>query len=524
MAVAASDAESASDARRGAGPIDSMLALASGPPAAGRASLTLSRESARVGWRERARAGWGGPGGGREVAVLAYPLILGHLSFTVQTFVDRLFLTWYSPEAVAGAVTGLFVVWSLVALFTGTGEYLTTFVAQYLGAGRPQRIGPALWQGVWFSIGAGALLAGLSPLLGPAFDLAGHAPALRAYEVSYAKALMLGSLPVVLMATLTSFFAGRGQTHVVLRVNVLATVVNVALDAVLIFGKLGFPEMGVVGAALGTILSQVVGAGVYAAVILKPEYRRAYRTLSGWRPEPRFVARLLRYGMPTGLQYSLEVGAFAVFMVIVGRLGTLELAASGIAFNLNGIVFMPMVGLAIAVSSLVGRYLGSEQPALAERAVRSALAMSFVYMTACGLVYVLGPHLLLAPYGVSADPAAWPRIAELATVLLRFVAVYSIFDMMNLVHAGALRGAGDTVYPMGLTFVLAWVVMLVPAWVGCVELGAGVYFAWTMASLYVLLLGLLMRRRFLTGRWKTMRVIEPLPLEAADANSPVVRS
>ena len=455
---------------------------------------------------------WRGEGGGREMALLAYPLILGHLSFTVQTFVDRLFLTWYSPEAVAGAVTGLFAVWSVIALFTGTGEYLTTFVAQYLGAGREQRIGPALWQGVYFSLGAGVFVAALAPLVTHAFDLAGHAPELRAYEVEYAGALMLGAFPVILMATLSTFFAGRGQTQAVLRVNVLATVVNVVLDYLLIFGRAGFPELGVTGAALGTILSQVAGAVVYAAIILKPEYRKAYRTLAGWRPEPTLILRLVRFGMPTGLQYSLEVGAFAVFMVIVGRIGTLELAASGIAFNLNMIVFMPMVGLAIAVSSLVGRYLGADRPEVAERAVRSALAMSFAYMAACGLLYVLGAPLLLAPYGAGADPATWPRIAEVATVLLRFVAVHSIFDMMNLIHAAGLRGAGDTVYPMALTFVLAWIAMLVPAWVGCVVLGAGAYFAWTMASLYVLLLGLLMWRRFRAGHWKTMRVIEPAPV------------
>ena len=457
---------------------------------------------------------WRGAGGGREVALLAYPLVLSHLSFTVQTFVDRLFLTWYSPEAVAGAVTGLFAVWAIVALFTGTGEYLTTFVAQYLGAGREERIGPALWQGVYFSLGAGVFVAALSPFVTHAFDLAGHAPALRRYEVEYARALMLGAFPVILMATLSTFFAGRGQTQAVLRVNILATVVNIVLDYLLIFGNGGFPEMGVTGAALGTILSQVVGAGVYGAIILKRDYRKAYRTLAGWRPEPALVRRLVRFGMPTGLQYSLEVGAFAVFMVIVGRIGTLELAASGIAFNLNMIVFMPMVGLSIAVSSLVGRYLGADRPDVAERAVRSALAMSFGYMAACGLLYVLGAPLLLAPYGAGADPATWPRIAEVATVLLRFVAVYSIFDMMNLIHAAGLRGAGDTVYPMVLTFVLAWIAMLVPAWVGCVVLGAGAYFAWTMASLYVLLLGLLMRRRFRAGHWKAMRVIEPAPVEA----------
>jgi MATE family multidrug resistance protein len=281
----------------------------------------------------------------------------------------------------------------------------------------------------------------------------------------------------------------------------------------LIFGNAGLPEMGVTGAALGTILSQVVGAGIYLAIILKPEFRKAYDTAAGWRLEPPLVRRLVRYGMPTGLQYSLEVGAFAVFMVIVGRIGTLELAASGIAFNLNMIVFMPMVGLAIAVSSLVGRYLGAERPAVAERVVRSALAMSLAYMAACGVLYVLGAPLLLFPYGAGADPGSWPAIAEVSTVLLRFVALYSIFDMLNLIHAAGLRGAGDTVYPMLLTLVLAWAAMLAPAWVGCVVLGAGVYFAWSMASLYVLLLGLLMRRRFRAGHWKSMRVIERAPLE-----------
>lgn len=461
---------------------------------------------------ERARATWSGPGGGREVALVAYPLILGHLSFTVQTFVDLILLTWYSAEAVAGAVTGLLAVWSVLALFTGTGEYLTTFVAQYLGAGRPERIGPATWQGVYFSAGAGLLVAALAPLAGPAFDLAGHAPALRRYEVEYARTLLLGAFPVILMATLSTFFAGRGRTKAVLRVNVLATGVNVVLDYLLIFGRAGLPEMGVTGAALATVLSQAAGSLVYLAVILKPEYRRAYRTLAGWRPEPELVRRLVRFGMPTGLQYSLETLAFAVFLVVVGRIGTLELAASGIAFNLNMIVFAPMVGLSIAVSSLVGRYLGANRPDVAERAVRSAFGMSLVYMAACGLLFVLGAPLLLAPYAAGADPAVWPRIAEVATVLLRFVAVYSVFDTMNLVHAGGLRGAGDTLYPMALTLVLAGLVLLGPAWVGCVHLGAGVYYAWAVASLYVVLLGVLMRRRFRAGHWRGLRVIEPAPL------------
>jgi MATE family multidrug resistance protein len=463
-------------------------------------------------WRQSAERFWTGPAGGREVALVAYPLILGHLSFAIQTFINRLFLTWYSAEAVAGAVTGLFAVWSLIALFTGTGEFLTTFIAQYFGAGRLERIGGAVWQGIYFSIGAGAFIALLSPLAGPAFDLARHEPLLRRYEVEYAHALMLGSFPVILMATLSTFFAGRGETRVILYVNLLATLVNVVLDYVLIFGKAGFPELGVTGAALGTVVSQVAGAAVYLMLILGRANREKYGTLASYRLEPWLVARLVRFGMPTGLQYALEVSAFAVFMVIVGRIGTLELAASGIAFNLNMIVFFPMVGLAIGVSSLVGRYLGAEQPVLAERAVGSALRLSLVYMGLCGLLYVFGAPLLLAPYAAGADPATFPTVAAMATVLLRFVAFYSIFDMLNLIHAAGLRGAGDTTYSMLLTFVLGWIVMLVPAGIGCLYLGRGVYFAWWMATLYVFLLGLLMRRRFRAGHWKSLRVIESAPL------------
>jgi MATE family multidrug resistance protein len=462
-----------------------------------------------VSWRQSVERFWTGPAGGREVALVAYPLILGHLSFTIQTFVDRLLLTWYSAEAVAGAVTGLFAVWGLIALFTGTGEFLTTFVAQYFGAGRLERIGSAIWQGIYFSLGAGALIALLSPLAGPAFDLARHEPLLRRYEVEYARTLMLGSFPVILMATLSTFFAGRGETRVILYVNLLATLVNMALDYALIFGKAGFPELGVTGAALGTVASQVAGAAVYLALILGRANRDRYRTLAGWRLEPWLVARLVRFGMPTGLQYALEVSAFAVFMVIVGRIGTLELAASGIAFNLNMIVFFPMVGLAIGVSSLVGRYLGAEQPVLAERVVGSALWLSLVYMGLCGALYVFGAPLLLAPYAAGADPATFPTVAAIATVLLRFVAFYSIFDMLNLIHAAGLRGAGDTTYPMLLTFVLGWIVMLVPAGIGCLYLDRGVYFAWWMATLYVFLLGVFMRRRFRAGHWKSLRVIEP---------------
>ena len=460
------------------------------------------------GWRRR----WEGPGGVRELLAIAYPLVLSQMSLTVQVFVDRLFLTWYSTEAVAAAVTGLLVTWSVVGLCINTGEYVTTFIAQYYGAGRHRRIGAALWQGIYFSLLAGTCVAALSPLAGPLFALAGHAAPLREYEAAYSRILLLGAAPIVLMATLPSFYAGRGRTLPILLVQLLATALNAVLCYLWIFGRGGFPRGGVRGAALATVTSQAIGAAVYLGLVLRRSHRERFGTLASWRPEPALFARLLRYGLPAGLQFSIEIMAFAVFMVIVGRLGTPPLAATGIAFNLNMIVFMPFLGTGIAVSSLVGRYLGAGQPENAERSVWSAFRLGLVYLGVGSALYLLAPRLLLAPYAAGGDPAAFAEVGRYSVVLLRFVAVYSLFDMMSVIFAAALKGAGDTTYPLVVTLVLAWGVMVIPTYVLCTHLGGGVYAAWTTASAYIFLVGLLMLRRFRRGGWKSLRVIEePMP-------------
>jgi hypothetical protein len=154
---------------------------------------------------------------------------------------------------------------------------------------------------------------------------------------------------------------------VVLRVNVLVTVVNIVLDYLWIFGHLGFPRAGVAGAAGATIAAEAFGALVYLMLILRAEYRRRYATLAGWRLDPALFGRLLRFGLPAGLHWAIEILGFGVFLLLVGRIGTLELAATGLAFNLNGLVFVPMLGLGIGVTAIVGRYLGSGRPDLAER-------------------------------------------------------------------------------------------------------------------------------------------------------------
>ncbi len=458
---------------------------------------------------------WRGDAGGREVLSLGLPLILSMMSVTIQHFVDRIFLTWWSAEAVAGVTSAGFAIWVLTGLFNGTAEYATPFVSQYVGAKREDRIGAVVYQACYFAALAGLVGWALSYFVTPFFDAVGHAQSMRVHQIDYSRVMLRGTFPVVLMVAFSTYFAGRGKTRIVLAVTLLATVVNVIFDWVLIFGKLGLPAMGTVGAAYGTIISQGVGALAYLTLILRAPERMAHG-FKNFRFEPKVFARLLKLGLPSGLQPSLEILAFTLFMFVIGNTGVAPLAATSIAFNLNTIVFLPAVGLGYGVSTLVARYLGMERPALADRAIKSGLVISQAYMIVCSSVYLLFPHLLLAPYAAGADPATFAEVSDIATILLRFVAFYSIFDMVNVICAGGLKGAGDTRFPMLATVLISWFAMLLPTWWFCVRGGHGVYVAWIFATLYVVILGIVLFVRYRKGAWKSLRVIESDALPALD--------
>ncbi len=458
---------------------------------------------------------WHGDAGGREVLNLGFPLMLSMMSVTVQHFVNRIFLTWWSAEAVAGVTTGGFAIYVLTGLFNGTAEYATPFVSQYVGAKREDRIGAVVYQAAYFAALAGLVGYGLSYFVTPLFDAVGHVQSVRVHEIAYARIMLRGTFPVVLMVAFSTYFAGRGKTKVVLGVTTAATLLNVVFDWVLIFGKFGAPALGTVGAGYATIASQALGALIYLLLIMNAPERLAHGFLD-FRFQPRIFSRLLKLGVPSGLQPSLEILAFALFMFVIGNIGVAPLAATAIAFNLNTIVFLPAVGLGYGVSTLVARYLGMHRPALADRAIKSGLVITQIYMIVCSGAYLLLPGLLLAPYAAGADPASFGEISGIATVLLRFVAFYSIFDMVNITCAGGLKGAGDTRFPMTATVVISWVVMLIPTWWFCVRGGQGVYVAWVFASLYVVVLGVVMFVRYRKGAWQSLRVIESDALPAPD--------
>jgi MATE family multidrug resistance protein len=457
-------------------------------------------------WTER----WRGEGGNRELMRLALPLILSSSFLTLQVFVDRAMLSHYSSNAVAAAMPAALLYWTPFLLLQNVANYATTFVAQYTGAGRHERVGPAIWQAFYFSLVAGILFLGFYPLAPYLVALGDHSPAVQELEIIYFRCLCFAGFPALIVATANSFFAGRGDSWTVLLIDAVGLTVNAALAYCWIFGALGMPEWGIAGAGWATVAGSSVSALLAVTLILRPKWRARFHTLSGWKFDPDLFRRLMRFGFPNGLQWMLDVLAFTVFLFLIGRLGDVELAATNIAFTINMVAVLPMLGMGQGVSILVGQRLGQDRPHIAERSTWNGFGLAWLYMGTVAAFYALTPGLFLFVFqgkGAQAD-----GVAALVPVLLRFVAIYSLFDSMNLVFSFALRGAGDTRFVTVISLALSWPIMVVPSWAAWYY-GWGLYWAWTFASVYVIALGFTFMLRFRAGKWKTMRVIERAPGE-----------
>ena len=458
------------------------------------------------------------PGGSRELLALAVPLVLSNGFLTAQITLDRLMLSWYGPGEVAASLPAAMLFWLPFALVQGTAVYVTTFVAQYTGAGRPHRVGPAVWQGLHFSLVTGLLFLAIYPFA-PAYVAAGgHEASLQALESAYLRPLCFAALPMLITATVGSFFAGRGSPWAVLVINGVGTAVNAALAYLLIFGEFGFPRLGIVGAGWATVAGSWAAALTALAMFWRPKFRRAFNTLAGWHPERELFARLMKYGGPAGLQMALDVFTFTIFIMLVGRIGPATTAAVSIAITFNLLTFLPMYGMGQAVAILVGQRLGEGRAELAERSTNLGMRWALGYMAVVAVILVTYPGPLIELFRTHADladPAAvpWDEVAVLIPPLLALIAVYSLADAANLVYACALRGAGDTRFVTWLTFALAWPLMVLPTYV-VVQRGGSVLLAWCFISFYVFVIAVCFWLRFRTGRWKAMRVIESVVIDA----------
>lgn len=451
---------------------------------------------------------WKAKNGYRDVLTIGLPLAASMASATITQVTDRVFLGKYSLEALGASLSASVTNFVLIAFFGGLASYVNVFIAQYVGAKRPDEVGTSLWQGIWFALFSSVMIAAFS-LLGPAlFTASGHSPEIQVLEIPYFQILCLGSGFNVMAMTLSQFFTGRGITRPVLLVNIFGVFINIPLDYLMIFGPGPFPELGIRGAGIATIISWAVAAAMFALMIFTERNEALYKVRSNWRLQWKRFKALLYFGLPSGVEFFLDVFGFAVFIFLIGRLGNAELAATNMAFTLNQFSYMPMVGMHIATQIMMGQAIGGKKPDEGAEAAKSALHICLCWGCLMSTLFILFPGIfteMFRPNGYT--DAQFANVHEMGRILLLYVAGYTMLDAFSIIFIGALKGAGDTRFVMRLIGFSSMCVLVLPVYFVLEVFHLGLYSAWFLVDFYVFTLVTFSYLRYKKGAWRSMSVI-----------------
>ena len=218
---------------------------------------------------------------------------------------------------------------------------------------------------------------------------------------------------------------------------------------------------------------------------------------------------LLRYGLPSGVQFCLDVAAYTLFVLLMGRIGEVDLAVSNMVGSIEMLSFLPMVGMSIATATLVGRYIGMDRPLLAEKSAYSAVKLALGYMGIMALLFFFIPEQFLQVFRSRGQVGQdFAIILDKGGVILRIVAVFTMFDTLFIIFSGALRGAGDTRFAMWVQILIVWIFFVPPVYLIIEHFGMGLLAAWSWSVIYVVLLGVVFWLRFRSGHWKSIRMVK----------------
>jgi len=447
-------------------------------------------------------------GGYRELLRIAWPLIISTGSFSLLNFCDRMFLGWYSPATFRAAVPAGILCFTMICGFVALAAYSNTFVAQYFGARQYEKCSVATMQGIWLALLSWPVILMLIPLGIFFLKISGHGPEVFKEERIYFLILMLGAVSQPVVAAISGFYSGRGDTTTVMVSNVIGNAINIVLDYILIFGKLGFPEMGIAGAAIASVIAGWVSPGIMLALFFSRRIDQKFSTRKAWRLNAAQMKRMIRYGGPSGIHLFLDLSAFSLFVLLLGRQGEVSAIASNMALSINLFALLPMIGLGIATSIMVGQYMGAQRPDLAEKAGWIALKTGMVYTIPLAVSFVLFPHFYVNLFGQDSGVAASPEVFELCRRLLIILVGWGIMDSANFIISGALKGAGDTHFVMYFHTSLAWSFFALGELVLVLGFHAGPIPAWLWCLLYITIIGLGFCVRFKSGRWKSIDILE----------------
>jgi MATE family multidrug resistance protein len=429
---------------------------------------------------------------------LAGPMIITTISFTIMQFVDRFMVSRLGTEALAAVLPAGFVSFIPAAFIVGVFAGVATFVSQSLGRGEKKGCSSYCWQAIYMGLlYSGVVVAIMWPAAPAIFKLLGHEPEVVGMEVIYFRIMLYANALGVFVWSSSQFFMGIHRPIIAMYSSFCAQVVNVAANYALIFGKFGFPAMGIAGAGWGTFIGITVGAGVRMAMFLSGDISSNFESRRTTKIDFGKMGDLLKVGLPAGLELMLNVAIWGVILFwLVGRFGKEAQAATSAVLSCTSVSIMPIVGIKIALTAAVGKSIGGGREDVAIKQTNICLRLGLVYMGLVGLCFFVFRDALMALW--SSDD----KVIGIGVNVLICAAIYQVFHAARIVYSGSLRGAGDTLW-LAIVSALGAVVVLGLGGLFVVEFlpGLGSLGPWIAATISIIAVGLANRWRFKSNRW-----------------------
>ncbi len=409
----------------------------------------------------------------RATLALGLPLIGSHLAQIALHVTDTIMVGWYGVVELAAVVLGSTSFFIVFVVGAGFANAVMPLVAAAAAQGDDQRVRRSTRMGMWLSLAYGIAVYPVFFFAEPIFLALGQAGDVSRLAGEFLAIAGAGMFPALLIMVLKSHLAGLARTQVVLWVTVAGVFLNAGLAWALIFGRWGAPELGVAGAAIASVATQ---AGTFLALALyagaAPGLRDYRLWQRFWRPDPEVMARVFRLGWPIGLTSLAEGGLFQATAIMMGWIGTVQLAAHGIALEVTSVTFMVHLGLSNAATVRAGHAYGARQTAALKAGARMAILLSLGFALVSVAIFLAVPRPIIALFTDLTKPEA-ETILTFGALLLAYAALFQVADGMQVMALGLLRGVQDTRVPMAIAIVGYWGIGMPAAWGLAFPLGMG---------------------------------------------------
>jgi len=440
---------------------------------------------------------------------LAGPMVVMNISFTVMQFVDRFMVSRLGTEALAAILPAGVVSFIPASFAIGLMTSVNTFVSQSLGRGEKRNCSKYCWQAIYMGLVYFAVVVAIMWPAAPwIFRTLGHPPEVVNLEVIYLRIMLYAQFLAVFIWSSSQFFMGVHRPIITMYAALCAQVVNITANYVLIFGKFGFPSMGIAGAAWGTFIGIVVGAGIRMAMFLGGGINAGFQSRRTMNIDFGKMGDLLKVGLPAGFGLMINVALWGTILFwLVGRFGKEALAATSVVYACTNVSVMPIVGLGTALTAAVGAAIGEGRKDVVIRQTRVCLRIAMVYMGLAGLCFFVFRNSIMAFW--SSDD----KVIEVGVNIFIFAAAFQVFDAVTIIYNGSLRGAGDVIWlavmsALGAAVILGLGGVLIVSVFG----GLGSMGPWIAATVNIIAVGLANRWRFKSNKWMQIDLFKRRPV------------